>query len=211
NPNQYKYKLEEFVYDRYQRTLAIDGEIELSVFPRIGLSLSQVSLSERNSKQPFASLETARFAVAIWPLLFNKLVVDHVAIDGLHANLHRDLSGRFNFEDLIQAGTPDALPIALEPKTPFLSSAAAKNSTEDTATNKAKASAASAAPATTNQQASGVLAQKSAGQKSGGPNPPKAVEEAPSSSGFVEANSATANPQPNPNTKPPAQASAAPS
>ncbi|HLS51183.1 MAG TPA: AsmA family protein, partial [Burkholderiaceae bacterium] len=82
NPNQYKYKLEEFVYDRYQRTLAIEGEIELSVFPRIGLSLSQVSLSERNSKQPFASLETARLAVAIWPLLFNKLVVDHVAIDG---------------------------------------------------------------------------------------------------------------------------------
>ncbi|HLS51591.1 MAG TPA: AsmA family protein, partial [Burkholderiaceae bacterium] len=75
-----------------------------------------------------------------------------VAIDGLHANLHRDLSGRFNFEDLIQAGTPDALPIALEPKTPFLSSAAAKNSTEDTATNKTKASAASAASATTNPQ-----------------------------------------------------------
>src|SRR3546814_8767342 len=46
DPNAYKYKLEELVQERYHRTLAIDGEIELSLFPRIGLAVQDVALSE---------------------------------------------------------------------------------------------------------------------------------------------------------------------
>ena len=42
DPNSYKYKLAELVQDRYQRTLTIDGDIELSLFPRLGLSLQDV-------------------------------------------------------------------------------------------------------------------------------------------------------------------------
>ena len=49
DPNAYKYKLAELVQDRYQRTLTIDGDIELSLFPRLGLSLQDVSLSEVGS------------------------------------------------------------------------------------------------------------------------------------------------------------------
>src|SRR3546814_4841837 len=79
DPNAYKNKLEEIVYNRYQRTLAIKGDLQLSLFPRIGLSVQDVSLSNRNSKETFASVDSARFAVAIWPLMFNRLVVDHVA------------------------------------------------------------------------------------------------------------------------------------
>ncbi len=52
DPNAYKYKLEELVQERYQRTLTIEGEIELSLFPRIGLSVQGVSLSEPKSPEP---------------------------------------------------------------------------------------------------------------------------------------------------------------
>src|SRR3546814_4171652 len=57
DPNAYKYKLEELVQERYHRTLAIDGEIELSLFPRIGLAVQDVALSEVNSTDTFASIE----------------------------------------------------------------------------------------------------------------------------------------------------------
>src|SRR3546814_6974350 len=107
DPNAYKNKLEEIVYNRYQRTLAIKGDLQLSLFPRIGLSVQDVSLSNRNSKETFASVDSARFAVAIWPLMFNRLVVDHVAVTGFKAWVTRDSKGNFNFNDLIQRTAPD--------------------------------------------------------------------------------------------------------
>ncbi|OAE58978.1 cell envelope biogenesis protein AsmA [Achromobacter xylosoxidans] len=108
DPNAYKYKLEELVQERYQRTLTIDGEIELSLFPRIGLSVQGVSLSEPNSTDTFASIESTRLAVAVWPLLSNSFVVDHVAISGLKARVVRDKQGQFNFSNLV-GGTPPVI------------------------------------------------------------------------------------------------------
>ena len=95
NPNSYKQKLADIVQQKYQRTLKIDGDIELSLFPRIGLSVQGLSLSDRNSEDPFASLESARFAVALWPLINNRLVVDHVAVTGFKAWIVRDEEGNF--------------------------------------------------------------------------------------------------------------------
>lgn len=103
NPNSYKQKLADIVQQKYQRTLKIDGDIELSLFPRIGLSVQGLSLSDRNSEDPFASLESARFAVALWPLINNRLVVDHVAVTGFKAWIVRDEEGKLNFDDLLQA------------------------------------------------------------------------------------------------------------
>ena len=103
NPNSYKQKLADIVQQKYQRTLKIDGDIELSLFPRIGLSVQGLSLSDRNSEDPFASLESARFAVALWPLINNRLVVDHVAVTGFKAWIVRDENGKLNFDDLLQA------------------------------------------------------------------------------------------------------------
>ncbi|HYG41916.1 MAG TPA: AsmA family protein, partial [Bordetella sp.] len=108
DPNAYKYKLEELVQERYHRTLVIDGEIELSLFPRIGLSVQGVSLSEVNSTDTFASIESMRLAVAVWPLLSSNLVVDHVAINGFKARVVRDKSGHLNFEDLVGGGVANA-------------------------------------------------------------------------------------------------------
>jgi len=104
DPNAYKYKLEELVQERYQRTLTIDGEIELSLFPRIGLSVQGVSLSEVDSAETFASIESMRLAVAVWPLLSSNLVVDHVAINGFKARVIRNKDGHFNFENLVGEG-----------------------------------------------------------------------------------------------------------
>lgn len=119
DPNAYKNKLEEIVYSRYQRTLAIQGDIELSLFPRIGLSVSDLSLSDREGDGVFASMDSARIAVAIWPLLFNRLVVDHVAVIGFKAWLSRDQDGLFNFSDI--AGYTTAPPLAVTDSAPVSS------------------------------------------------------------------------------------------
>ncbi|WP_063569890.1 AsmA family protein [Achromobacter ruhlandii] len=114
DPNAYKYKLEELVQERYHRTLTIDGEIELSLFPRIGLSVQGVSLSEVNSTETFASIQSTRLAVAVWPLLSNSFVVDHVAISGFKARVVRGKDGQFNFSNLV-GGTA---PVAATPANP---------------------------------------------------------------------------------------------
>lgn len=111
DPNAYKHKIESIVQERYNRTMVIEGDLELSLFPRIGLSVRKISLSEPDSTTTFASIDSARFAVAIWPLLSNRLVVDHVAINGLKSWIVRDGKGNFNFEDLLgQGGQPATEP-----------------------------------------------------------------------------------------------------
>src|SRR5690606_5448627 len=75
-----------------------------------GLSVQDVSLSDRGSSDLFASMESARLAVAIWPLMFNRLVVDHVALSGLQAWMIRDEEGRYNFDDLVSRRRAAALP-----------------------------------------------------------------------------------------------------
>ncbi|WP_251862943.1 AsmA family protein [Achromobacter sp. Marseille-Q4962] len=109
DPNAYKYKLEELVQQRYHRTLSIDGEIELSLFPRIGLSVQNVSLSEPDSTDIFASIQSTRLAVAVWPLLSNSFVVDHVAISGLKARVVRGKDGAFNFSNLVGGIEPNTV------------------------------------------------------------------------------------------------------
>lgn len=106
NPNTYKPQLEAFVQERYQRTLSIDGDITLSVFPRIGLTLDEVSISDRNSAKRFASVGHAKLAVALWPLLFRHVVVDYISVTDLKTWVHRDAQGRFNFDDLVYVPTP---------------------------------------------------------------------------------------------------------
>jgi len=110
DPNAYKNKLQEIVYARYERTLTIDGDIELSLFPRIGLSVQDVSLSDRGNSDLFASMDSARLAVAIWPLMFNRLVVDHVAVSGFQAWVVREEDGDFNFDDLLSQRRAARLP-----------------------------------------------------------------------------------------------------
>ncbi len=121
NPNDYKSVLQDAVQQRFNRKLDIDGDIQLSVIPRLGLEVSGVSLSEPNSSQVFAAVDTARVAVAWWPLLSRHLVVEHLAVSGVKANVVRDANGRFNFHDLLHsqdAQAPGAPPASTDEQAP---------------------------------------------------------------------------------------------
>ncbi len=104
DPDHYKAPLAEAVKARYDRTLRIDGKLKLSVFPRLGVDLEKLSLSEPRSTQIFAAVSTARVSVAVWPLLSGRIVVDHVKVSGLKANVMRYQNGQLNFGDLLDGG-----------------------------------------------------------------------------------------------------------
>ncbi|CAM3642608.1 AsmA domain-containing protein [Bordetella sputigena] len=112
DPNAYKDRLQAWVQERYHRTLTIEGDIDATLFPSLGLTLQGVSLSEPNSSETFASMETARMSVAIWPLLSRHIVLDHASFSGVKARVVRDKQGRLNFQDLLgepaQAQKPPA-------------------------------------------------------------------------------------------------------
>ena len=101
NPNDYKPQLIRLVEEKKQRTLAIPGEIKLSFFPKLGVQLGQVSLSEHKGSAEFASFNQARVSLALLPLLRRQLVVDQVSLDGMQARLRRNADGSTNFDDLL--------------------------------------------------------------------------------------------------------------
>lgn len=101
NPNDYKPQIIKAVKDSKQRNLRLDGDIKLSLFPNIGLSLSKVSLSEFRSDKEFAAIASARVSLALMPLLRKQVVVDEVAVSGLKANLVMHKDGTTNFDDLL--------------------------------------------------------------------------------------------------------------
>ena len=104
DPNRYKGVAVEWMKTHRNRTLAIDGPIELSVFPRVAVKLSQVSLSEAGRAETFAAVDRAALAVDLLPLLSGRVVVGRVEASGVRVHLLRDAQGKRNTDDLAGAG-----------------------------------------------------------------------------------------------------------
>lgn len=118
DPNRYKGVAVDWMKTHRNRTLAIDGPIELSVFPRLAVRLSQVKLSEAARADEFAAVEHAALAVDVLPLLRGELVVGRVEARGVRARLLRDAQGRRNTDDLAGTAPADAAPTTQAPAAP---------------------------------------------------------------------------------------------
>ena len=101
NPNDYKPLIIKLVQEKKQRTLNIEGDIKLAFWPKIGANLGKVSISEHKSDKQFASIQSAKVALAVLPLLKKQLVVDTIYIDGANANIIKYKDGSTNFDDLL--------------------------------------------------------------------------------------------------------------
>jgi len=100
DPNKYKPEIVAAVKDKTGRTLAIEGNLSLSFFPSIGISVGKASLSEANGGRTFARVEQAKISLALLPLLSRQVVVDRVTLSGLTLDLVQRKGGKTNFEDL---------------------------------------------------------------------------------------------------------------
>ena len=100
----YKTWLQDQVRERYGRTLDIQGEVSVRLFPDVGLTITKVALSEPDSSERFASVSQANVSVSIKPLFQRRLSIDQVLLEGLDARLKRDQHGKWNVSDLMGPG-----------------------------------------------------------------------------------------------------------
>ena len=93
----------DWMQQHHERALVIGGPLELSVFPRLELQVSDVHLSEQRSAAEFFALDEASLSVALWPLFSKTLVVNRISARGLRLNYTRDAKGVSNIDDLLAA------------------------------------------------------------------------------------------------------------
>jgi len=110
SPNDYKPQIVEAVKQHTGRDLVIEGDIGLSVFPKIGLTLGRTSMSNAQgfTAKTFASVEAVNIHVALMPLLDKKVDMDEVVLEGLRLNLHKNKSGITNWDDITAASSDES-------------------------------------------------------------------------------------------------------
>ena len=101
DPNKYKGIAVDWMKSHRNRTLSLDGPIQLSVFPRLQVRLAQVSLSEAGRADEFAGIDTAALSIDLLPLLRGALNIDRVEARGVRVTLLSDAQGHRNFDDLL--------------------------------------------------------------------------------------------------------------
>ena len=89
DPNQFKSQLIELVKNKKHRNLSIDGNIQLTFFPKLGVSLEKIKLSEFESTTQFAALDKAQVSLALMPLLQKQIVIDKVSVLGMQLRYQR--------------------------------------------------------------------------------------------------------------------------
>ena len=105
DPNDYKDEIAAAVAEQTGRTLTIEGDIGLSVFPWLGLDIGPTQLSNAAgfAEASMARMQAVQVRVKLLPLLRKQLEVDKVLLAGLQLNLAKDKQGRSNWDDLSAA------------------------------------------------------------------------------------------------------------
>ncbi|MDO9320448.1 MAG: AsmA family protein [Pseudomonas sp.] len=120
DPNDYKDEIRQIARDKANLELTINGDIGWSLFPWLGLELTETTLaSAATPTQPFADLRMLGLSLRVLPLLRKEVQMSDIRIDGLNLTLQRDEKGHGNWQDI---GHP------AKPATAAASSAPADNS-----------------------------------------------------------------------------------
>lgn len=103
DPNDYRDRIANEVEKRTGRSLVIEGDIGLSVFPWIGIQLGRTQLgnAEGFGETPFARVEDVELSAKLLPLLRSEIEVDRIVLNGLDLNLERKADGSTNWDDLV--------------------------------------------------------------------------------------------------------------
>jgi AsmA protein len=102
DPNDYKKEIAASVEKQTGRTLTIEGDLALSVFPWLGLDIGPTQLSNAEGfEAPYmARMQAVEVRVKLLPLLRKQLEVNTVRLDGLRLNLGKNKQGVTNWADI---------------------------------------------------------------------------------------------------------------
>jgi len=100
NPNDYKPEIVDQVKTNTGRELVIDGDIEWSILPSIGLKLGKIRINspEGFPEQPLMQLDAANIDLAFWPLLSKKIEIGMISVENLSLFIHTRKDGVSNLD-----------------------------------------------------------------------------------------------------------------
>ncbi len=110
DPNDYRDDITAAVQNATGRELNIEGDLSLSLFPWLGLSLGETRLSNaagEGVEKDFARVESVDINVKLLPLLQQRIEMKTLHLRGLRVNLSRTADGRSNWDDLLRPSTDD--------------------------------------------------------------------------------------------------------
>jgi AsmA protein len=109
DPNDYKDEIQQLARDKANLELQLKGDIGWSLFPWLGLELTDATLASADTpEQPFADLRLLGLSVRVLPLLRKEVQMSDIRVDGLNLTLQRDKNGRGNWEGIGQPAKPVA-------------------------------------------------------------------------------------------------------
>ena len=110
NEDQIKQQVEDLARQKTNGALSIKGPLGLSLFPRFGLSLGQLSYQLDGEATAMAELRQLRLGVGLLPLLSGQIEIDDVTLAGLRLKLLRDKEGKGNWEKVAKEDSENTLP-----------------------------------------------------------------------------------------------------
>jgi len=110
--NDYKPEISAAVKEKTGRTLSIEGDIDLSLFPWLGISTGKILLSNADTfkAKHFAVIEESHIKVKLLPLLSKEVEVSTLVFKGLVLNLAKNKQGMSNWADLAGEKPSEAKP-----------------------------------------------------------------------------------------------------
>ena len=99
---EYKQEIIDQVETHTGRQLSINGDLDISLFPWIGISIGELAMSNAKGfgDDAFVQVEAANIKVEVLPLLRRELRVDTIELVGVQLDLQRDAEGVNNWDDL---------------------------------------------------------------------------------------------------------------
>ncbi|VXC95474.1 AsmA protein [Pseudomonas sp. 8Z] len=99
DPNDYKDEIRQIAHDKANLDLQLKGDIGWSLFPWLGLELTDATLASADTPdKPFADLRMIGLSVRVMPLLRKEVQMSDIRVDGLSLSLQRDAKGHGNWE-----------------------------------------------------------------------------------------------------------------
>jgi AsmA protein len=111
DPNVYRGRIEEAVRNETGRDLVIEGDLDLSFFPWLGLDVGRTTLGNARGfgDEPFLSFDQARLNIKVLPLIRGDgLHIGAVVLDSFQLDLAVNEDGRNNWQDIQEHEPPDA-------------------------------------------------------------------------------------------------------
>ena len=103
--NEYKDELSALVLEQTGRDLQFHGEVNLTVFPALGMQLGAMSLSnaEGFGAKPMVKVNQASISVDLGSLVTFQPEVEQLVLRDLEIDLQKNADGRTNWDDLVPA------------------------------------------------------------------------------------------------------------